>query len=498
MDAQAGIRPGYILLSVLLLGTGLALALLPLPWVAFAVLGLAVVAVTLVRPEVALYLLCFSIPFGSLLEVGIGGEITVGASEGLIALAAAAWLAHTMAWRTGAGWPRLTVPFLLFLGAAGLSLLNVAHVPLSFKETAKWIEFLVVLVIVVNVCDSGWRDGFGGCNGYTQSQLLVACLLLAGIAQAVLGGYQFLTRSGPESFAIGRFIRAYGTFEQPNPYAGYLGLTAPLALSLTLLSTTRSRVEDSGAARGSSLSDVPGWLRWLALSSFVATSVGIGMSASRGGWLAFGVAFVFVNVGQSRRGAVVFVGAILLALLTGLLSGFRSLPVGITQRLTSFLPFVGVTDVGSIEVTDANYASLERLAFWRVALDMWRDHPLLGVGFGNYQAVYARYALPKWRMALGHAHNYYLNIAAETGLIGLLAYLMLWGAAFWQTIQASLRAQGRYARAIALGALGVLVHVSVHNVVDNLWVHNMYIQVAIVLGLVQSQLVSTSLIGEHR
>ena len=116
---------------------------------------------------------------------------------------------------------------------------------------------------------------------------------------------------------------------------------------------------------------------------------------------------------------------------------------------------------------------------------MWRDHPWLGVGFGNYEAAYADYALPKWPVALGHAHNYYLNVASETGLIGLTAYLALWGVALWQTGQAVCQAKNPYAKALALGALGMLVHVSVHNIVDNLWVHNMYVHVAIVLGLAQ-------------
>ena len=48
------------------------------------------------------------------------------------------------------------------------------------------------------------------------------------------------------------------------------------------------------------------------------------------------------------------------------------------------------------------------------------------------EAAYAQYSLPKWRMALGHAHNYYLNIAAETGLLGLSAYLALWAAPIWR------------------------------------------------------------------
>jgi O-antigen ligase len=215
------------------------------------------------------------------------------------------------------------------------------------------------------------------------------------------------------------------------------------------------------------------------------------MSGSRGAWLAFGAGFIAVNLMRSRRGAVTFTALIILIALIALLGSFRLLPESIAQRLTSFLPFVGVRDVRSIEITDENYASVERLAFWQAASNMWRDRPWSGVGFGNYQAAYADYALPKWPVALGHAHNYYLNVAAETGLVGLIAYLVLWGVAFWQIGRATRRSDASYFRALALGALGILVHVSVHNVVDNLWVHNMYIQVAIVLGLVDLRPPST-------
>jgi O-antigen ligase len=224
----------------------------------------------------------------------------------------------------------------------------------------------------------------------------------------------------------------------------------------------------------------------LAGIGFAATAAGIGMSASRGAWLASAAAFVVVNVAQSRKRAALLTAVIFVVLLAGLVSGFQLVPEGIMRRLTSFLPFIGAGDVRSIEVTDANYASLERLAFWEAALDMWREHPWLGIGFGNYQAIYPRFSLPKWSMALGHAHNYYLNIAAETGLVGLLAYLALWVTAIWQTVRAQREASEPFVQALALGALGVLVHVSVHNVVDNLWVHNMYIHVAVILGLVQS------------
>jgi O-antigen ligase len=471
------------LLTLLVLVLGLALALLPLRWLVVAVPGLVVVGLIAIRPQIALYLLCFAVPFGSLFQVNVGG-INVGVAEGLIGLLIVAWLARIMAGGQDISegesphWPPLTTPLLLFIGVTGLSLaasLSAAYVTsfaLALKEMAKWVEFLAVMLFMVNAVTR------------RQSHIVVACLLLAGVAQAVLGAYQFLTGSGPEFFALGRYLRAYGTFEQPNPYGGYLGLVAPLAFALVLFSFRPDRNRWGG---DSDRADIPAWLKWLALGSFVAVTMGIGMSASRGAWLAFVAAFVAVNLGQSRRGALVFVTLILLLAFAGALGGFRLLPAGITQRLTSFLPLVGASDVRAIEVTDANYASLERLAFWQAALDMWHERPWLGIGFGNYQAVYPQFSLPKWRMALGHAHNYYLNIAAETGLMGLLTYLLLWGVAAWQTTQVLYKTRGPYVKALALGALGVLVHVSVHNIVDNLWVHNMFIHVAIVLGLVQSR-----------
>jgi putative inorganic carbon (HCO3(-)) transporter len=61
-------------------------------------------------------------------------------------------------------------------------------------------------------------------------------LFAAGLSQAALGIYQFgLRGDGPEHFLVlGRFYRAYGTFNQPNPYGGFMNLTAVLGLGIFL------------------------------------------------------------------------------------------------------------------------------------------------------------------------------------------------------------------------------------------------------------------------
>jgi putative inorganic carbon (HCO3(-)) transporter len=97
--------------------------------------------------------------------------------------------------------------------------------------------------------------------------------------------------------------------------------------------------------------------------------------------------------------------------------------------------------------------------------------------------AYPQYSLPRWDDPLGHAHNYYLNVAAEAGLVGLGAYLILWMSAFWQSWRAVRSSSGLW-RGVAAGLLGMLVALSLHNGFDNLFVHGMAVQVGIGLGII--------------
>jgi len=453
------------LLFLALVAGGLALAMLPLSLAGLAVVGGIVVTATLVRPEVGLYLLVVAVPFGSVREVSVGG-MTVGAAEGLIGLALAAWLAQMVIRRQVAPTlPPLTLPLLIFLGAALLSLPGALSLKYGLKEIIKWTEVLGVYVFAANVLD---RD---------RARTLVFVVLLTGAAAALHGWYQFFTRSGPEGFLLfERFMRAYGTFEQPNPYAGYLGLIAPLALSLALGGWKVGRLE--------------GWKvgEWgqgeflIYGSSFGLMAVAMAMSWSRGAWIGFVAAVVAVSVVRSRRAAAIFAALVAVGAVVLILGSFQLLPGSLTQRLTDFLPYLRPFDVREVEVTDANFAVVERMAHWQAGWQMWSEHPWRGVGVGNYEPIYPAYYIPPWKEPLGHAHNYYLNVAAETGLIGLLAYLILWGAAFWQAAQAIRRTSG-WERGVAIGVLGMLTHLSVHNFFDNLFVHNMYAHIAILLAL---------------
>jgi putative inorganic carbon (hco3(-)) transporter len=233
-----------------------------------------------------------------------------------------------------------------------------------------------------------------------------------------------------------------------------------------------------------------GWpwaLAWSALAAVIAA--GLLASWSRGAWLGALAGLAVVGIARSRRAALLAGAAgVTLALL--LLAGSLSpawVPEPVAARLRDVPAYFGGGDILAQEVNDDNFAVVERLAHWAAALRMFERAPWLGVGAGNYAAVYSQVRLPRWEEPLGHAHNIYLNVLAESGLIGLAAFAALWVSVFvhvWRGRRQGLAVGDPLAVALAVGVLGVLAHLAVHSLVDNLFVQSMYVQVAVWIALV--------------
>jgi O-antigen ligase len=474
LSRQLDMRRAHTLLSkgsflAFLVALGLLIGRAPLSLTVALLGGSGLFLGILVHPTLAIYLLAFAMPFGSLQELDLGG-VNIGAVEALTGLVVVAWFARMVAQRKiQIHLAPLSIPLLLFLASLSVSLLFTLSLPLSLKEISKWIEVLVITLYLTNNAE--------GNKGHTLMRRLLIALLLAGSAQALLGLYQFWRRVGPEGFLLlGRFMRAHGTFRQPNPYAGYLGLHLPLALGV-LFSDLEGLWGD--CRRGNWMRRV---LAWLALISAGLMALALLASWSRGGWLGFAAALVTMVLFLNRRAFLVALALGLLVGLVLLLGGTRYLPGAITERLTTSLAYLGKVDLRAIEITDANWSIVERLAHWQAGLEMFADHPWRGVGIGTYPVAYPQYALPRWQDPLGHAHNYVINLAAETGFIGLAGYAIFWAVYLVSTLRLLRRTHG-LARGYVLAALGIFAHLHVHNLVDNLYVQGMHLQVAVALTL---------------
>jgi len=362
--------------------------------------------------------------------------------------------------------PPLLFPFLVFMGAILLSLWTSADSATGFMEFAKWAQISVMFFLVY--------DNFKGNNA--EQQIVSFVLVLIGIVvfQSVFGLWQFgLRGDGPDHFAIdARFYRAYGTFEQPNPFGGFMGMMGALLTGLfaTLL------LEFFQLHRKFSL-----WFLGLAVPLLLTVGALLA-SWSRGAWMGFGAALlIMVALLPRRSGWGLLVLSLLMLGTLGLYSA-DLLPASVLSRMTGFLDYTRFEDVRGVAINDVNYAVLERMAHWQTALDMWRENFWLGVGFGCYEPAYPDYRLINWPMALGHAHNYYLNLLAETGLLGLFAYLFFLGALLIRLWQAVRRLDG-WQRGLAIGLIGSFTHFGVHNLVDNILVNNTHLYFGVLLAL---------------
>lgn len=461
-------RTPHFFWFLIALASGVLIALLPPEYAAGLFLGGAVLVLTVWEPMLGLGVALALGPSRAYLAAQgfYGPQYDLG--QIFFGLAAFGWLARG-ALRREIHFPRLGVyaPLAAYIFTGALSLYNAREWQNGLNELIKWTEVGVVIAMVYAEARRG------------KLRWVLGAVLCTGILQAALGLWQYrFWEEGPEGFRLpGGYFRAYGTFEQPNPYAGFLGLIWPVAAGLAL-------------------SQWPMASDWLKRRLPIFSSVfflliaalclaGLYVSFSRGAWLGAGVAGLTLLIFWPRRLSL-GIGLVSMALVGGwLLFQAGLLPASISQRLASVTDFMNVSDVRGVNINDVNFALVERLAHWQAAQGMIEAHPWLGVGLGNFSGAYPEYSLLRWPTNRGHAHNIYLHTWAETGLLGLIAYVSFWAYVIILTFWTVRRTTG-WQRGLALGLLGVWAHLLTHHLVDNLHVNNNDLLLAAQIGLLHA------------
>jgi putative inorganic carbon (hco3(-)) transporter len=455
----------------LIIGLSLVIALLPLSVLIIAIGALTIVLGMLIEPGVGLIVTLLAGPWAAWMNVYYPGVLPIDAGQIMIGLTLGAWVLRGLAKRE-LFLPKspLLMPLSIFVGWAAVTMLWALDLSFGLPEVLKWIEIVLIMLFTI---DLARRRGV---------KWIVFAVLLTVAAQALIGLYEARVRGvGPVGFQLSAGVyRAYGTFEQPNPFGGFIGLGLPIALALAAYYLLRTAY--CVITRHSSL--VTRHALQVGILGLIASTLAAALylSFSRGAWLGAAAAIGAMMVAAPKRR---WIGLALAASAVVALIGLSSmglLPSTISDRLADATDLLDIRDVRGMPVNEANYALIERQAHWQAALNMLSDKPWTGVGFSNYQPVYEQYRLLNWPTPLGHAHNIYLNVAAETGLPGFAAYVLLWASIFVVTFRTLRRTHG-VERALAIGLLGVWVHLSTHMLVDNLYVNNTHLLIGAVLGL---------------
>lgn len=474
-------------LVVVAIVVALAIGRLPLPVAGVLVILPAVLILILIYPLWGLGLALVLGPFGALESI-IFGSALLDSGQMALMFTFVAWIGSGLA-RRRLHIPNtpFNLPWLLFFFIAALSLLDTYSVMLGLVELLKWLEIALIVWLILDIAS---RTSGLHTNYPIVMRLTLAMLLLAGLVQALIGIWQFgLRGTGPEHFMVlGRFYRAYGTFEQPNPFGGYMNLTALLALGVVIGLSMFWLEQRRGDGQGGFLVPLRPWFVFSLLCA-AAASLGLVLSWSRGAWLGFLAGVAVLVLFTTRRIwlglGLMFTAAILVGGLLALGASAGFVPaLAVADRLGGFRDEFTLGDVRGVDINDNNYSVLERLAHWQAAADMARDDLLTGVGFGNYEAAYSEYALINFTDALGHAHNYYLNLLAEVGFPGLLAYMLFWLVIMAQSITL-IRQLAWPIRGVAAGLLAAWVALAAHHLVDKLYVNNIYVHLGAMIGLLQ-------------
>lgn len=458
-----------ILGAFLATGMGIVALTQPIPIVVIVGVTALLLLLSLLHPLVALVGLLILGPLRVLISTEAAFQLPLDIGQIALITFLSVWVIHRILLTRSTSlalkdfWTPLSGSLLFFLIATGMTAFVATSLTAWALEWIKWVLIFLTFLLVVSIFPViSW-------------EWLVFALVLSGVANALVGIYEFFGGSGALHLLVNdRFFRAFGTFGQPNPFGGFMGLLIPISVMATIGYFYRWLKNKNALSF---------YLTMYYVASSALLMIAIGMSWSRGAWLGLGTALLVMGffIPRKTRHGVLLFAVIAIGALIIWFGGL--LPQSIVQRLqTSTAEFFAFEDIRGVDVTSENFAVAERLAHWQAAINMITAHPYLGVGFGNYATVYPQYQLINWSEPLGHAHNYYLNIFAEAGILGLLGYGKVWLTIFYQSLKATSHPD-MLSRLVVIGLIGAWIYISVHSFFDNLYVNNLFLHIAVMLSV---------------
>ena len=242
----------------------------------------------------------------------------------------------------------------------------------AFLGVTTYLQLAALVMVVVHlVC--------------TERRLLIltwALLVMVGLS-AVGGIFQYF---------VGRIPRAVGFLGNPNALSLLLSVSLPFLVMF--LQRARSNLVRVGIG---------------IMLALVMTALAV--TLSRGGYIAFAIG-LFLSLIRFVK-ALRSIGGVLA--LTGLFMVASYFPLAVWQRAETIAPALA----GNPDTMRVRYQ------LWQTGWEMFQDNPWLGVGLGNYRNQAPFYRPPNADRRRLVPHNMFLDMAAELGLPGLLAFLLM-------------------------------------------------------------------------
>lgn len=327
--------------------------------------------------EISLYIVAFYIPISRALI------------ESFIGLTIVAWLIKKFVAKTrpkNIFYPTfLNLPILFYVLICFVSAIFSSNRAISFSHLFfKTVEYLLLFFITVEIVDKR-----------ILKNILVVIVFSVGLV-GIDGIYQYFTKVDflrHRTMAIAeRPERIHGPFMMPTDFANYVMTLLPIVASLSFLRFKKV------------------WVKFTLIIISLILFVCLVFSVSKSAWIAFILSVPLALLLGNRR---LFLLSLLLIAIA--LSFFPFLSGTAQSRIMHFFDF----NEGGI--------SSHRQILWNMGLNMYLERPFLGQGLGTFMYNFERFK-PKdyptgWEIS--YAHNCFLQIASETGILGFLSFVSI-------------------------------------------------------------------------
>ena len=320
--------------------------------------------------------------FAGLIAAGAVLPLSLALKDLSLGVMVLAWLV-TRAGRRQPSLPRAaaTLPLLLWCGASLLSMVNSVNLGASVGGLKKAVIATAIVVATAALLSTPRRV-----------ILLFAAVMVGGVLASADGLVQVirgrdLLYGRAAGIGLDVLPRLTGAFGHANDFGVYAAGVLPICIAMALGATTRAG-------------------RRAAWGVTALLSLALALTFSRPAALGLAVGLPLFCLVRPRAQAWGTLTMLVLLVVGGLLLLPSPVRAWVTSQHSWFDALV----------------LPERPQMWRTAMNMITAHPWIGVGTNTFVLNYLRYRPPGDTLQPAYAHNHFLHMAAEIGLIGLAAF----------------------------------------------------------------------------
>ena len=311
----------------------------------------------------------------------------------------------------------IIISMIVVIAIMGISTIYATDKVMSIQETIRFGTYICFLYYFINEIDIR-----------VEINRMITFIYCPAFIVSVLGIIQYYTKIGIKVNTNG-VLRIESTLGHPNNLGIYLTLLVFPLITIIFLEKSRTRK--------------------IVYSLLLVLMVfNIAVCLSRNSWLALAIGIVLLALVYNWK------------LLYGLI--VAGMGILLTPVLRSRLMYMGMAVFND-----------GRIKHWAIALEMFKDKKLIGVGNGNYVTLHAKY-LEKFPQYIVPGeenyptHNSYLKVLSELGILGFIPFIILHTLIFLRGIKVCRLYSGKYSGVIKALIVSLLIFFQA-NLLDNIW-----------------------------